>query len=79
MITLDLTEFDEDTERQIVQVKSGVTIEIATKIIKVVRGFRHNCQMNFRPTVRAGIMIASVINSAGIYPDRNNKHFAKYV
>lgn len=77
MITLDLTEFDEDTESQIVQLKSGANIEIATKIVKVVRDFRHNCQMYFRPTVRAGIMIASVVNSVEIYPDRNNKHFCQ--
>lgn len=77
MITFDLKGFDEDTESQIVQVKSGANLEITTKVVRVVRGFRHNCQMNFRPTVRAGIMIASVVNSLGIYPDKNNEHFCQ--
>ncbi|WP_214658793.1 gas vesicle protein GvpN [Candidatus Formimonas warabiya] len=79
MITLDLGEFDEETETKIVQLKSGVQWETAQKITALVRGFRSNCQHSFKPTVRAGIMIASVVSYLHLDPDRKNPHFCQIV
>ena len=56
MITLDLDQFDEETEVAIVRAKSG--LPRAEKIVKVVRALRESGACEFAPTVRGAIMIA---------------------
>ena len=58
MITMDLDDFDEETEVAIVRAKSGLPRKEAEKIVKVVRGLRESGACEFAPTVRGAIMIA---------------------
>ncbi|MBI3780986.1 MAG: gas vesicle protein GvpN [candidate division NC10 bacterium] len=75
MITMDLDDFDEETEVAIVRAKSGFPLKEAEKIVKVVRVLRESGACEFAPTVRGAIMIAKslrVVNghvkgSSGIF------------
>ena len=58
MITMDLDDFDEETEVAIVRAKSGFPLKEAEKIVKVVRVLRESGVCEFAPTVRGAIMIA---------------------
>lgn len=61
MITLDLDNFDEETEIRIAATKSGLASEDASKIVKVVRGLRESDVYEFAPTIRGIVMIAKSI------------------
>jgi len=65
MITLDLKVFDEQTECAITRNKSGLPLEAAKKIVKIVRYLREHGQYEFAPTVRGCIMIAKTIKEYG--------------
>ncbi len=58
MITMDLDDFDEETEIRITEAKSGLTNGDASRIVKIVRGLRGSDVCEFSPTVRGCIMIA---------------------
>jgi gas vesicle protein GvpN len=58
MITMDLDDFDEETEVAIVRAKSGFPLKEAEKIVKVVRVLRESGACEFAPTIRGAIMIA---------------------
>lgn len=58
MITMDLDDFDEETEVAIVRAKSGLPRKEAEKIVKVVRALRESGACEFAPTIRGAIMIA---------------------
>ena len=61
MVTLDLENFDLETEIQITQARSGLPREDAEKIVAVVRGLRESGVCEFAPTIRGSIMIAKVL------------------
>lgn len=61
MISLDLTEYNRETEIAVTSAKSGLSEEDTAKIVDVVRDMRHSGLVNFRPTLRASIMIAKVL------------------
>lgn len=61
MVTLDLESFDQETEIAITRNKSGLNLEQATKIAKVVRHLRKSGQYEFAPTVRGCVMIAKAV------------------
>lgn len=65
MITLDLDYFDEETEVAITAAKSGLPVEEAERVVKIVRSFREKGEHEFTPTVRASIAIARVISLQG--------------
>ncbi len=58
MVTLDLDDFDEETEVGITQAKSGVDRPDAERIVRIVRGLRESGTCEFAPTVRGCIMVA---------------------
>jgi gas vesicle protein GvpN len=58
MVTLDLDQFDEETEQAIVQAKSGIARRDAEWIVTVVRALRESGKFEFAPTIRGSIMIA---------------------
>ncbi|MEW6458270.1 MAG: gas vesicle protein GvpN [Bacillota bacterium] len=62
MITIDLDHFDEETEIAVTVAKSGMPVEKAERVVRVVRSFREKGKYEFTPTVRASIAIAKVIH-----------------
>ncbi|MCJ7632684.1 gas vesicle protein GvpN [Candidatus Bathyarchaeota archaeon] len=58
MITINLDYYDEETETEVVQAKSGISFADAKKIVKLVRTLRNSGDYEYAPTVRSGIMIA---------------------
>lgn len=65
MMTIELTHYDRDTEIAITRAKSGLSENEAAKIVDIVRDFRTVGVANFRPTIRACIMIAHVAAARG--------------
>ncbi|MBI4396286.1 MAG: gas vesicle protein GvpN, partial [Elusimicrobia bacterium] len=58
MITMDLSDFDLETEIAIVEAKSQLPKPDVMKIVKVLHGLREADACEFPPTVRGAIMIA---------------------
>lgn len=65
MITIELANYDRETEVAIAAAKSGLPEDEARKIVAIVDDFRQLGVNNSRPTVRACIMIARVIAGRG--------------
>lgn len=65
MVTLDLEPFDEETECAITGKKSGLSLEAAARIVKIVRHLREQGQYEFAPTIRGCIMIAKTVKEYG--------------
>lgn len=77
MVTMDLDYFDYETELEITYAKSGISLEDADTIVKIVRGLRDSGKTEFDPTIRGSIMIAKTINILNIRPDKSNPLFKK--
>ena len=77
MVTMDLDYFDYETELMITHAKSGMSLEDAEKIVKIVRGLRESGKTEFDPTIRGSIMIAKTLNVLQASPDKNNEMFNK--
>jgi hypothetical protein len=60
MITIKLGHYDRETEAGITAAKSNLPLEDASRIVELVRCFRTMGVHNFRPTIRACIMIARI-------------------
>ena len=71
MVTIDLGHFDEETEINITEAKTGLVNGDASKIVKIVRGLRESDAYEFAPTIRGCIMIAKTlkIRNAGVNKD----------
>lgn len=65
MITIELTYYDRETEIAITCARSGLDAGAAEKIVDLAREFRTLGVSNFRPSLRACIMIASVVRQRG--------------
>jgi len=63
MVTLDLDQFDEETEVRITQARSGISEAEAKRIVRIVRGLRESGVCEFAPTVRGCIMVARVLRA----------------
>ena len=77
MVTMDLDYFDYETELMITHAKSGMSLDDAEKIVKIVRGLRESGKTEFDPTIRGSIMIAKTLNVLGARPDESNEMFKK--
>lgn len=75
MVTMDLDHFDYQTELQITMAKSGLPLEEAEKIVKIVRGLRESGKTEFDPTIRGSIMIAKTLSVLGILPSKADTTF----
>ncbi|MDO9580059.1 MAG: gas vesicle protein GvpN [Bacteroidales bacterium] len=75
MITLDLDHFDEETEVNITEAKSGLADGDASKIVKVVRGLRDSDSCEFAPTIRGCLMIAKTLQVRNASVDKNDEIF----
>lgn len=75
MITIDLTYYNKETEIAITKAKSGLSDKDTVKIVDIVRDMRHSGLGNFRPTLRACIMIARVLAHRGGRPSADDPIF----
>jgi gas vesicle protein GvpN len=75
MITIDLDNFDYETEVAITQAKSKLSKKEAEKIVNIVRRLRDSGKCEFAPTVRGCIMIANTLRVRGITPAKSNGAF----
>jgi len=74
---MDLDYFDYETELMITHAKSGMSLDDAEKIVKIVRGLRESGKTEFDPTIRGSIMIAKTLNVLNARPDKTNELFKK--
>ncbi|MGA2936974.1 MAG: gas vesicle protein GvpN [Syntrophobacteraceae bacterium] len=65
LITVQLEHYDRRTEIEIAVAKSGISREDASTIVDIVRELRNVGVNNFRPTIRACIVIARVLAMRG--------------
>lgn len=75
MITIDLAYYNKETEIAITKAKSGLSDEDTAKIVDIVRDMRSRGVGNFRPTLRACIMIARVLAHRGGRPSADDPIF----
>ena len=75
MITMDLDNFDHDTEVAITEAKSKLSKKDSEKIVNIVRGLRESGKCEFAPTVRGCIMIAKTLKVQNITPVKSNGAF----
>lgn len=75
MVTIDLNDFDEDTEVAITSSKSNIGMEEAKKVVSLVRDFRSSEVCEISPTVRASIMICKAAYNNNIRPHASDSQF----
>jgi nitric oxide reductase NorQ protein len=76
MITMELGNFDEETEVAITREKSKLPVEESQNIVKLVRRVRQAKANKLTPTVRASVMIGKILKMMGgeeFSGDRNFK------
>ncbi|MBI2866094.1 MAG: gas vesicle protein GvpN [Chloroflexi bacterium] len=71
MITLDLDQFDEETEVAITQTKSGIDRAEAERIVYTVRSLREAGVCEVPPTIRGCIMVAKAMTLVNGSPQRD--------
>jgi nitric oxide reductase NorQ protein len=77
MVTLDLDNFDEETEIAVTEAKSGLNRSDAEKIVCVVRGLRESGICEFAPTIRGCIMVAKALKVRNGSVSAGNEHFSE--
>ncbi len=75
MITMDLDQFDYETEVAITQRKSKLSKKDSEKIVNIVRCLRESGKCEFAPTIRGCIMIAKTLKVQNITPAKSNGAF----
>jgi gas vesicle protein GvpN len=75
MITLDLDQYDRETEIEIASARSGLSPDDAERIVDMVRGFRATGECAQTPTLRSSIQIARVAAGQQLRPLASDKHF----
>ncbi|MCG8632444.1 MAG: hypothetical protein MI863_01385 [Desulfobacterales bacterium] len=75
MLTLDLDNFDRETEICIVKSASGLNHDDSEKIVTLVRELRASKVAECLPTIRAGMMIAKTVKKLNRQVSRNDLHF----
>jgi len=77
MITIDLGDYDEETEVAITASKSNIRKSDAKKIVALVRDLRSSDVCEVAPTIRTSIMISKAANLQEIRPDASNTVFSQ--
>ena len=75
LVTFDVDYYDRETEISIVSARSGLSKDLAARIVDVVRDFRASGEYEQVPTLRVGIMIAKVAASQGLAPSVDDQRF----
>jgi hypothetical protein len=65
MVTIEVGNFDEETEVRITQMKSGVSVASAQWIVSLVRQVREAKENKYTPTIRASIALAKMLKLRG--------------
>lgn len=65
MVTIEVGNFDEETEVAIIQAKSGVSLEDARRIVSLIRKVREAKSNKLTPTVRACIVMGKILKLKG--------------
>lgn len=66
MVTIKLGHYDAKTEAAIAAAKSGISKQMAERIVSIVRGIRDDVDIPLLPTVRGSIMIAKLVGMDGM-------------
>jgi nitric oxide reductase NorQ protein len=77
MVTIELGNFDEETETAITRSKSGLPLLDCQRIVSLVRRVRESKSNKLTPTVRACIMIGKILNLRGNAPLDGNERFRR--
>jgi len=77
LITIDLSQFDYDTEFQITQAKSGLATHEVSLIVNLVHALRQDTRLNLSPTIRNCIMIGKAVEVFQINPFTEMDKFLK--
>ena len=77
MITITVGHQDRETESEITAAKSGLALDDAEKIVRVVRDFRELGVLSLAPTVRACIMIGRITAMRGATISCDDRVFAE--
>jgi gas vesicle protein GvpN len=75
LITVRVEYPDRDTEVRICAAKSGMSLGDSARIVDLVRTLRELKSLQQRPSLRAGIMIATVARREGAWPLRGDALF----
>jgi len=75
MVTIELGNFDEETEAAITQAKSKLSLEDCRRIVSLVRKVREAKSNKLTPTVRACIIIGKILTLKGESPLGSNHVF----
>jgi len=76
MITINVGQYDDETETAITAAKSGLSLDQAARIVNIVRQFRRLGVNNHHPTIRACLMIGRLTALRRARPDRKDEVFA---
>ena len=76
MITIHVGQYDEETETAITAAKSGLSLDLAARVVTIVRQFRGLGVNNHHPTIRACLMIGRLTALRHASPDREDPVFA---
>ncbi|MCY2931184.1 MAG: gas vesicle protein GvpN, partial [Planctomycetota bacterium] len=82
MITIHLGHHDRETEIAITAGKSGIDKKSAAKIVDIVRAYRQTREAKVAnygicPTIRASVMIATVLKAYGAKPEFKDNNFVQ--
>jgi nitric oxide reductase NorQ protein len=77
MVTIDLTGVDEESELAITMAKTGLGLDDATTVVTTVRRYRREFPSRLGHSIRASLMIASVLKSANEPADPESPFFER--
>jgi len=75
MITMKVSHYDRETEIRVTQAKSGLPASEAAIVVDIVRELREQSVNHHRPTLRACIAIATVLQNCKLSPRADNLFF----
>ncbi|MBI4296132.1 MAG: gas vesicle protein GvpN [Chloroflexi bacterium] len=75
MVTIEVDNFDEETETAITRARSGVSFEDARRIVSLVRQVREAKSNKLTPTVRACIVMGKILKLKGATAQGNDYTF----
>ncbi len=78
MITLDLDQFDQETEIEITQARSGIERADAERIVQIVRSLRESGVCEFTPSVRGCIMVATAAKLRNCFVQAGDSLFRQF-
>ena len=75
VVTIEVGNFDEETEVAVTRAKSGVSLKDAQRMVSLVRKVREAKSNKLTPTVRACIIMAKILKLKGEAADETNHTF----